>query len=93
MPCGDDVAHRLTLLLNIAVQNIVQHLIRRQTVLIGLVVAQFRRWRTREDVVRNDVARAKCVGLIAPVANAVYKGFVNILSTAYAPTISPYGVQ
>ena len=28
---------------------------------------------------RNDVARAKCVGLIAPVANAVYKGFVNIL--------------
>ena len=44
-----------------------------------MVVAQFRRWRAREDVVRNDVARAKRVGLIAPITNAVYKGFVNIL--------------
>src|SRR5437867_2053142 len=52
----DDRGQRL-LALDQPLENSVQHLVWRQRILVGLVFAQLRRRRSRDDVDRNDLAR------------------------------------
>ena len=77
MPCGNNRDHGLAQL-NITLQNIIEHFIFRQTVLVGLIVAQLRRRCAYDDVARNHIALGKRIGLIAPFTNAIYQSFIHV---------------
>ena len=52
---------RTEIALDVGFENRIQHIVRRQRILVGLVFAELRRWRARDDALRNHAAETVAV--------------------------------
>ena len=78
-PSGDDAFNALVVF-HVALKNCVQHVVRRQAVLVGLVSLQLRARRPSDDALRNRRGtRAVRVVRVAPVRQPEDRGFGQVL--------------